>query len=101
MQVPLRKVMEKSLVPQRRKTSRSFGHSSTDRGKEPRAFEGHCWQRSRGCATKGEEGTAEKDCSTQQAETWEIIWAYFTVLPGAGLGAFISTTQADICGEMS
>lgn len=48
---------------------------------------------------RGRDG--ENDCYTQQAETWEIILAYFTVLPRAGLGAFISTTQADICGEMS
>ena len=51
--------------------------------------------------TKGEEGTAENDCYKQQAGTWKEILAYFTVLPRAGLGAFISTTQGDICGEMS
>lgn len=54
-----------------------------------------------GHMTKGEEGMSENDCYKQQAGTREIILAYFTVLPRAGLGAFISTTQGDICGEMS
>lgn len=30
----------------------------------------------------------------------KINLAYFTVLPRAGLGAFISTTQGDILGDM-
>lgn len=50
--------------------------------------------------TRLREGMAERDCHTKQAGTWNIILACFTVLPRAGLGAFISTTQDDTCGEI-
>lgn len=51
--------------------------------------------------TKGEDGVAENDCYKKQAGMWKIILAYFTVPPRAGLGAFIRTTQDDICGEIA
>lgn len=42
----------------------------------------------------------ENDHIWRQSRKSKINLAYFTVLPRAGLGAFISTTQDDIFGEM-
>ena len=85
-------------VPQ---ASRSSGHSFFIREKAkgirralPATEEGVTGRRER-------MALAESDCCKRQAGTWKIISACFTDLPRAGLGAFISTTQDDICGEMS
>lgn len=56
-----------------------------------------CWKRRKGRLVLKR---MESDHIRKQSGKSKINLAYFTVLPRAGLGACISTTQDDIFGDM-
>lgn len=61
-------------MPQRKKTSRSFVHSSTVRGKEPRALEGHCWQKGGGARLRERKGRQKMTAVSSRQRHGKSSW---------------------------